>query len=97
MSINQSIKERLRWLLDNAKRLNWCDESSPYRELYLVLERVLMNDEFGSDREKLSMWTSSRVSEGFSHQLKPFNENPDSPFSSWETVAEIHTSLRQNS
>lgn len=95
MTIDESTKERLQWLLYNGARLGWENEASPYQELYKALLRVLKTNHLGSDKGVLLMWTSSRVSEGYAHQLEPFGNDSDSQFSSWETVGEIHAALQR--
>lgn len=95
MSIDEKTKDRLEWLLCNGERLQWGGECSPYRELFNVLDRVLKNNHIGSDRDALLMWTSGRVSEGYAHQLEAFYAGSASPYSSWETVGEIHAKLSE--
>lgn len=93
MPIQEEAKNRLFWVLGNAKRLKWDDASHICNEFYLSLERVLENDELGSDKEFILLWTHSRNSEGYSHQFTNFHDACKSPFSTWNTVGELHDLL----
>ncbi len=93
--MKKPIKQRIEWLLDNAKRLDWINDSSPYKDFCLSLERALENDSFDSDKELILMWTNSRLSEGYAHQLEPFDKGSESAFTSWQTVSEIHLAAQE--